>query len=99
MQVRNWSPLPRYSLFLITTSLVPYDDIIREGIVGSKCNLYDDMWISDAKSLIEYQRMADALAELSSTTGKPPFVFSLCEWGWVCCTHWLVNSFLRFMNL
>ncbi|KAF8330631.1 glycoside hydrolase [Amanita rubescens] len=43
---------------------IPYDDIIREGIVG------------------KYRRMADALAELSSTTGKPPFVFSLCEWGW-----------------
>ncbi|KAK2464522.1 hypothetical protein APHAL10511_003501 [Amanita phalloides] len=43
---------------------IPYDDIIRQGIVG------------------KYQRMADALAELSSTAGKPPFVFSLCEWGW-----------------
>ncbi|KAF8330632.1 glycoside hydrolase [Amanita rubescens] len=29
----------------------------------------------------KYQRMADALAELSNTTGKPPLVFSLCEWG------------------
>ena len=31
--------------------------------------------------------MADALAELSRSTGKPPFVFSLCEWGWVCCQN------------
>ena len=31
--------------------------------------------------------MADALAELSETTGKLPFVFSLCEWGWVCCQN------------
>ncbi|KAJ7838602.1 glycoside hydrolase superfamily [Mycena olivaceomarginata] len=29
----------------------------------------------------KYQRMADALATLSQTSGKPPFVFSLCEWG------------------
>ncbi|KAJ6557834.1 glycoside hydrolase [Mycena capillaripes] len=43
---------------------IPYDDIIREGIVG------------------KYQRMADALATLSKTSKKPPFVFSLCEWGW-----------------
>ncbi|KAL0959536.1 hypothetical protein HGRIS_011249 [Hohenbuehelia grisea] len=30
----------------------------------------------------KYQRMADALAQLSKTTGKRPFLFSLCEWGW-----------------
>ncbi|KAF8634242.1 hypothetical protein AX15_001000 [Amanita polypyramis BW_CC] len=42
---------------------IPYDDIIRQGIVG------------------KYQRMADALAELSQMTGQPPFIFSLCEWG------------------
>lgn len=31
--------------------------------------------------------MAKALAELAETTGKLPFVFSLCEWGWVCCQN------------
>lgn len=31
----------------------------------------------------KYTRMADALAQLSETSGKPPFIFSLCEWGWV----------------
>jgi hypothetical protein len=35
----------------------------------------------DFLSTSEYQRMADALATLSKTSGKPPFVFSLCEWG------------------
>ncbi|KIL60293.1 glycoside hydrolase family 27 protein [Amanita muscaria Koide BX008] len=30
----------------------------------------------------KYQFMADALAELSRTTGTAPFIFSLCEWGW-----------------
>ncbi|KAJ7918506.1 glycoside hydrolase, partial [Mycena leptocephala] len=48
---------------------IPYDDIIREGIVG------------------KYQRMADALKTLSTTSKKPPFVFSLCEWGWVRTTE------------
>ncbi|KAJ7832047.1 glycoside hydrolase superfamily [Mycena olivaceomarginata] len=47
---------------------IPYDDIIRQGIVG------------------KYQRMADALATLAKTSGKPPFIFSLCEWGWVRAT-------------
>ncbi|KAI0367725.1 glycoside hydrolase family 27 protein [Pilatotrama ljubarskyi] len=42
---------------------VPYDDIIREGIVG------------------KYKRMADAIANLAKTSGKPPLIFSLCEWG------------------
>ncbi|KAI9066864.1 glycoside hydrolase family 27 protein [Trametes sanguinea] len=42
---------------------VPYDDIIREGIVG------------------KYQRMANAIADLAKSSGKPPLIFSLCEWG------------------
>ncbi|KZT64432.1 glycoside hydrolase family 27 protein [Daedalea quercina L-15889] len=29
-----------------------------------------------------FQRMADAIANLSSTTGEPPLIYSLCEWGW-----------------
>ncbi|KAJ7665898.1 glycoside hydrolase superfamily [Mycena polygramma] len=52
---------------------IPYDDIIREGIVG------------------KYQRMADALATLSKTSKKPPFVFSLCEWGWSQVWLWGKN--------
>ncbi|KAI0760035.1 glycoside hydrolase family 27 protein [Fomes fomentarius] len=42
---------------------IPYDDIIREGVVG------------------KYQRMADAIAQLSDDSGKPPLILSLCEWG------------------
>jgi len=30
----------------------------------------------------KYQRMADAIAELSITSGKLPLIYSLCEWGW-----------------
>lgn len=30
----------------------------------------------------KYQRMSDAIAELSLTSRQPPLIFSLCEWGW-----------------
>ncbi|KAJ7185889.1 glycoside hydrolase superfamily [Mycena filopes] len=43
---------------------IPFDDVIREGMVG------------------KFQRMTDALAQLAESSGKPPFVFSLCQWGW-----------------
>ncbi|KAJ3570855.1 hypothetical protein NP233_g4130 [Leucocoprinus birnbaumii] len=29
----------------------------------------------------KYQRMADAIARLANSTGKPPMFFSLCQWG------------------
>lgn len=34
-------------------------------------------------SSLEYTRMADALAQLASSSGQAPFLFSLCQWGWV----------------
>ncbi|KAH7869164.1 glycoside hydrolase [Lentinula edodes] len=43
---------------------IPFDDVIREGMIG------------------KFTRMADALAHLSKKSGKPPFLFSLCQWGW-----------------
>lgn len=27
--------------------------------------------------------MADAIANLAKSSGKPPMIFNLCEWGWV----------------
>ncbi|OBZ67424.1 putative alpha-galactosidase B [Grifola frondosa] len=42
---------------------IPFDQILREGIVG------------------KYQRMADAIKDLAQSSGKPPLMFSLCEWG------------------
>ncbi|KAL0959538.1 hypothetical protein HGRIS_011251 [Hohenbuehelia grisea] len=42
---------------------VPFDDIVRENIIG------------------RYTRMADAIADLAKTSGKPPMILSLCEWG------------------
>ncbi|KAJ7634471.1 glycoside hydrolase [Roridomyces roridus] len=45
------------------------------------CNFpYDD--IIKQGMIGKYERMATALADLATTSGKPPFVFSLCEWGW-----------------
>ncbi|KAJ7242413.1 glycoside hydrolase superfamily [Mycena rebaudengoi] len=52
---------------------IPYDSIIREGMVG------------------KYQRMADALETLAKTSEKPPFIFSLCEWGWSQVWLWGKN--------
>ncbi|KAJ7443846.1 glycoside hydrolase superfamily [Mycena latifolia] len=49
---------------------------------------YDNCYIPEDDIIREgivgkYQRMADALAQLAQTSKKPPFIFSLCEWGWV----------------
>ncbi|KAH8108619.1 glycoside hydrolase [Phellopilus nigrolimitatus] len=30
----------------------------------------------------KYERMADAITDLASSSGQPPLIFSLCEWGW-----------------
>ncbi|KAF7326289.1 Alpha-galactosidase [Mycena kentingensis (nom. inval.)] len=43
---------------------IPFDDIIRQGMVG------------------KFQRMADAMGTLAKESKKPPFIFSLCQWGW-----------------
>ena len=61
--------------------LVPYDDIIRQGIVGSELFARQPEAIMTMVYL-EYQRMADALAQVGQRTGTQ-FVYSLCEWGWV----------------
>jgi hypothetical protein len=37
----------------------------------------------------KYQRMADAINQVAKETRKLPFIFSLCEWGWV-------SEFLHF---
>ena len=31
----------------------------------------------------EFKRMADAIADLAKSSGKPPLIYNLCEWGWV----------------
>ena len=61
--------------------VVPYDDIVREGIVGSKF-FAPSTGNRSNDGLLEYQRMADALAQVKKRTGTQ-FVYSLCEWGWV----------------
>jgi len=45
------------------------------------CNIpFDD--IIRQGMLGKYTRMADALIDLANSTGQPPFLFSLCQWGW-----------------
>ncbi|THG95884.1 hypothetical protein EW026_g5838 [Hermanssonia centrifuga] len=41
---------------------------------------YDDIIREGTQG--KYQRMANAIADLSKSSGKPPMIFSLCEWGW-----------------
>ena len=38
--------------------------------------------VSIDNCLLEFQRMADALAQVGQSTGTQ-IVYSLCEWGWV----------------
>ena len=35
----------------------------------------------NSPKISEYQRMADALSQVTLESGKEPMVFSLCEWG------------------
>ncbi|KAJ3749047.1 glycoside hydrolase family 27 protein [Lentinula detonsa] len=37
--------------------------------------------IIDLGMIGKYTRMADAIANLSATTGEPPLLYSLCQWG------------------
>ncbi|EPT02375.1 hypothetical protein FOMPIDRAFT_53872 [Fomitopsis schrenkii] len=50
---------------------------------------YDD--IIREGTMGRFQRMADAIANLSSTTEQPPLVYSLCEWGWSQVWLWGAN--------
>ncbi|THV04195.1 glycoside hydrolase family 27 protein [Dendrothele bispora CBS 962.96] len=52
-----------FDLLKYDNCAVPFDEVIKEGIVG------------------KYSRMAQAIADLAAETGKPPLLFSLCEWG------------------
>ncbi|KAJ7213259.1 glycoside hydrolase superfamily [Mycena rebaudengoi] len=51
------------------------------------CNTPSD---SDIRQGIvgKFQRMADALETLAKTSGQPPFVYSLCEWGFTQVWLW-----------
>jgi len=64
---------------------IPFDNITREGTVGRESQIYINLTIcaSLTHATSGYQRMADALKEVGQKFEKS-FVFSLCEWGWVC---------------
>lgn len=67
----------------MTVFTVPYDEIIKEGMVGSQSDLL--LPLNHGQELrpssIEFTRMSNAIAELSRSSGKPPILFSLCQWG------------------
>lgn len=52
-----------FDLLKYDNCAVPFDHIIKEGMVG------------------KFKRMADAIDRLSHRTGKPPLLYSLCQWG------------------
>lgn len=68
----------------LTPSTVPFDDTIREGMLGSMCICLSHIHVWFFAARKEYTRMADALAQIGSNTASgKPFLFSLCQWGWV----------------
>ncbi|KAK0233852.1 glycoside hydrolase family 27 protein [Armillaria fumosa] len=52
-----------FDLLKYDNCAVPYDEIIREGMIG------------------KFTVMANAIKDLAKSTGKPPMLFSLCQWG------------------
>lgn len=42
---------------------------------------------SEIENNKEYARMAGAIADLANSTGTPPIIFSLCEWGWASVSY------------
>ncbi|KAF9010268.1 glycoside hydrolase family 27 protein [Cyathus striatus] len=52
-----------FDLLKYDNCAVPFDEVIKEGMVG------------------KYTRMANAIAKLSAESGKPPLIYSLCNWG------------------
>ncbi|KAH9478773.1 putative alpha-galactosidase B [Psilocybe cubensis] len=52
-----------FDLLKYDNCAVPFDEIIKEGMVG------------------KFTRMSEAIIRLSKSSGKPPFLFSLCQWG------------------
>ncbi|KAJ3508287.1 hypothetical protein NLJ89_g5844 [Agrocybe chaxingu] len=52
-----------FDLLKYDNCAVPYDEVIKEGMVG------------------KFTRMSKAIKRQSERSGKPPILFSLCQWG------------------
>ncbi|KAF5357189.1 hypothetical protein D9756_006385 [Leucocoprinus leucothites] len=52
-----------FDLLKYDNCAVPFDEVIKEGMVG------------------KFTRMADSIAKLSEQSGKPPLLYSICQWG------------------
>lgn len=61
---------------------MPFDEVIREGMVGSAywstMHSFSDL---TGSAMAEFRRIGDAVAEVARTSGKPPMLLSLCQWG------------------
>lgn len=77
---------------------VPYDEIIREGMIGSKLLslLFCRFSISSSFFLSEFTVMANAIKDLAKSTGKPPMLFSLCQWGRVSSCAFNKVGFIQY---
>jgi len=82
-----WIKKPLRRLTYDIWNIVPFDEVIKEGIVGSMFVLHT-LWRAQLSlSYSEYTRMSNAIAKLSKESGKPPILFSLCEWGRVSIVY------------
>ncbi|KAK7451792.1 hypothetical protein VKT23_012471 [Stygiomarasmius scandens] len=52
-----------FDLLKYDNCAVPFDEIIKEGMVG------------------KFTRMANAIRDVASESGRPPMLYSLCQWG------------------
>jgi alpha-galactosidase len=80
------SPLRLYLIFLLRydNCAVPFDNITRENIIGSTSFSFGSIALTCSLTtavLVGYTRMSNAIKDLSLTSGKPPILLSLCEWG------------------
>ncbi|KAF5389448.1 hypothetical protein D9757_004286 [Collybiopsis confluens] len=60
---------------------VPFDEIIQVGMIGSKSTPRISPLCIPPTLRAEYTRMSNAISDLAASTGKPPILFSLCQWG------------------
>jgi hypothetical protein len=88
-----WIKEPLGRLTCDIWNIVPFDEVIKEGIVGSTFVLHT-LCQAQSLSYSEYTRMSNAIAKLSKESGKPPILFSLCEWGRVSIVLWFFRCLL-----
>jgi alpha-galactosidase len=59
---------------------VPFDNITRENIMGSMYSCSLPLSESSLTGL-GYERVANAITDFSLSSGTPPLILSMCQWG------------------